>query len=88
MLIGTLSSSEPVCHSADDSEPVAQPPAEKDSKDPFAEFHLQSGVIDKSWGLFDRGVSARCAPPWFGKDYPMHHVGAYSPVSDRFQERH
>ena len=80
MLIGTLSSNVPVIHPSDDIELSAQPPALPDPKDPLAEFHLQSGVIDKSWILFDSGASANCAPPWFGQDYPLHPVGSDCPA--------
>ena len=37
--------------------------------DRLVEFHLQAGLVDKSWILFD-GACANCCPEWFAPDYP------------------
>ena len=34
-------------------------------------FHMQAGLVDKSWILFDSGACANCCPEWFAPDYPM-----------------
>eukprot|EP00439_Symbiodinium_sp_Y106_P064462 s3510_g10.t1 len=39
--------------------------------DRLVEFHLQAGLVDKSWILFDSGACANCCPEWFAPDYPI-----------------
>eukprot|EP00439_Symbiodinium_sp_Y106_P065852 s317_g10.t1 len=39
--------------------------------DRLVEFHLQAGLVDKSWILFDSGACANCCPEWFAPDYPV-----------------
>ena len=39
--------------------------------DRLVEFHLQAGLVDKSWILFDSGACANCCPAWFTPDYPV-----------------
>ena len=36
---------------------------------------MQSGIVDKTWILFDSGASANCCPDWFAEDYPLLPVG-------------
>ena len=85
MLVGTVSSSAPHCphhgfvcganetldsiESSSSSE-IAQNPLDI-ATDKLSEFHVQSGIVDKSWILFDSGASANCCPDWFGQDYPF-----------------
>ena len=89
MLIGTLSSSVPVCPDIGGSDFLTQnsqnliessgiEPA--DHIDRLAEFHLQSGIVDRSWILFDSGASANCCPSWFASDYPLLPVGSDCPA--------
>ena len=89
MLIGTLSSSVPVCPDIGGSDFLTQnsqnliessgsEPAEH--IDRLAEFHLQSGIVDRSWILFDSGASANCCPSWFASDYPLLPVGSDCPA--------
>ena len=89
MLIGTLSSSVPVCPDIGGSDFLIQnsqnliessgsEPAEH--IDRLAEFHLQSGIVDRSWILFDSGASANCCPSWFASDYPLLPVGSDCPA--------
>ena len=33
--------------------------------DKMVEFHMQAGLVDKSWILFDSGACANCCPEWF-----------------------
>ena len=93
MLVGTLSSSVPHClhhgfvcganetldsiESSSSSE-IAQNPLDI-ATDKLSEFHVQSGIVDKSWILFDSGASANCCPDWFGQDYPWLPVGNNCP---------
>ena len=96
MLIGTLSSSVPVCPDigsnfltqnsqnlieSSGSEPVGH-------IDRLAEFHLQSGIVDRSWILFDSGASANCCPSWFTSDYPLLPVGSDCPALRSISGRH
>ena len=37
----------------------------------LSEFHVQSGIVDKSWILFDSGASANSCPNWFAEDHPL-----------------
>ena len=39
--------------------------------DRMVEFHMQAGLVDKSWILFDSGACANCCPEWFAPDYPV-----------------
>ena len=39
--------------------------------DRLVEFHMQAGLVDKSWILFDSGACANCCPEWFAPDYPI-----------------
>ena len=89
MLIGALSSSVPVCPDIGGSDFLTQnsqnliessgsEPAEH--IDRLAEFHLQSGIVDRSWILFDSGASANCCPSWFASDYPLLPVGSDCPA--------
>ena len=48
--------------------------------DRLSDFHIQSGIVDRSWILFDSGASANCCPPWFASDYPLHPVGSDCPA--------
>ena len=48
--------------------------------DTLAELRLQSGIIDRSWILFDSGASANCCPSWFAEDYPLLSVGSDCPA--------
>ena len=38
--------------------------------DSLVEFHMQAGLVDKTWILFDSGACANCCPEWFVPDYP------------------
>ena len=42
-----------------------------DCDDRLVEFHMQAGLVDKSWILFDSGACANCCPEWFAPDYPI-----------------
>ena len=88
MLIGVLSTGVParvesIEQTTDDclnrieqsSQSLIDPPS-----DTLAEFHLQSGIVDKSWVLFDSGASANCCPPRFAEDYPLLPVGSDCPA--------
>ena len=84
MLTGTLSSSVPDCpviekvsQSVTSEESID---SEQSKTDRNTKFHLQSGIVDKTWILFDSGASANCCPPWFAKDYPLHSVGSDCPA--------
>ncbi|OLP89835.1 hypothetical protein AK812_SmicGene28641 [Symbiodinium microadriaticum] len=61
MLIGALSAGvPPVTGRIDpDDDPVS-------CSDRLVEFHMQAGLTDKSWILFDSGACANCCP-----DYPV-----------------
>ena len=39
--------------------------------DKMVEFHMQAGLVDKSWILFDSGACPNCCPEWFAPDYPI-----------------
>ena len=39
--------------------------------DSLIEFHMQAGLVDKTWILFDSGAYANCGPQWFAQDYPV-----------------
>ena len=41
-----------------------------DFDDSLTGFHMQAGLVDKSWILFDSGACANCCPEWFAPDYP------------------
>ena len=41
-----------------------------DFDDSLIGFHMQAGLVDKSWILFDSGACANCCPEWFAPDYP------------------
>ena len=73
MLIGTLSSS--VETDSQSSTSVGGIGSEQCTIDKLTGFHLQSGIVDKSWILLDSGASANCCPPWFADDYPLLSVG-------------
>ena len=95
MLVGTLSSSVPHCphygfvcganetldsiDSSSSSSEIAQHSLGI-ATDKLSEFHVQSGIVDKSWILFDSGASANCCPDWFGHDYPLLPVGDDCPL--------
>eukprot|EP00439_Symbiodinium_sp_Y106_P052373 s2721_g7.t1 len=34
-------------------------------------FHMQAGLVDKSWILFGSGACANCCSEWFAPDYPV-----------------
>ena len=36
-----------------------------DFDDSLIGFHMQAGLVDKSWILFDSGACANCCPEWF-----------------------
>ena len=38
--------------------------------DSLTEFHMQAGLVDKTWILFDSGACANCCPERFAPDYP------------------
>ena len=40
-------------------------------EDRLVEFHIQAGLTDKSWILFDSGACANCCPEWFAPGYPV-----------------
>ena len=66
MLIGALSAGVPPVTGRNDPE--------NDSvscSDRLVEFHMQAGLTDKSWILFDSGACANCCPEWFAPDYPV-----------------
>ena len=84
LLIGTLSSSVPDSpvmekgsHTITSEESID---SEQSKTDRITEFHLPSGIVDKSWILFDSGASANCCPPWFADDYPLLSVGLDCPA--------
>ena len=39
--------------------------------DRLVEFHMQAGLVDKSWILFDSGACANCCPEWFAPILPL-----------------
>ena len=39
--------------------------------DRMVEFHMQAGLVGKSWILFDSGACANCCPEWFAPDHPL-----------------
>ena len=84
MLIGTLSSSISDCPViGKDSQSITSEESvdsEQSKTDRTTEFHLQSGIGDKSWILLDSGASANCRPPWFAKDNPLLLVGSDCPA--------
>ena len=41
-----------------------------DFDDSLIGFHMQAGLVDKSWILFDSGACANCCPEWFAPNYP------------------
>ena len=47
--------------------------------DRLVEFHLQAGLVDKSWILFDSGACANCCPEWFAPDYPVSPLNESAP---------
>ena len=92
MLIGTLCLSvldSPVIEK--DSQNVTSEESvdsEQSKTDRITEFHLQSGIVHKSWILSDSGASANCGPPWFCEGLPI----AFSRIGlsclDPFLARH
>ena len=60
--------------SSDSDGNIAQGPLDA-AIDKLSEFHVQSGIVDKTWILFDSGASANCCPDWFAEDYPLLPVG-------------
>ena len=49
----------------------AEPECTKsDFDDSLIGFHMQAGLVEKSWILFDSGACANCCPEWFAPDYP------------------
>ena len=42
-----------------------------ENDDTLVKFHMQAGLVDKSWILFDSGACANCCPDWFAPDYPV-----------------
>ena len=38
--------------------------------DSLVEFHMQAGLVDKTWILLDSGAYANCYPQWFVPEYP------------------
>ena len=84
MLIGTLSSSvpgSPVIEKGSQSITSEESTDSEQSKtDRITAFHLQSGIVDGGWILFDSEASANCCPPWLAKDYPLLSVGADCPA--------
>ena len=40
-------------------------------EDSLVEFHMQAGLVDKTWILFDSGACANCCPDWFAPEYPV-----------------
>ena len=39
--------------------------------DCLLEFHMQAGLVDKTWMQFDSGACTNCCPEWFAPDYPV-----------------
>ena len=63
MLSGALSAGVPPVTGRNDPEtdPVS-------CSDRLVEFHMQAGLTDRSWILFDSGACANCCPEWFAPD--------------------
>ena len=84
VLIGTRSSSVPDSPAIEKDSLSITSDESIDSEQPkthrITEFHLQSGIVDKSWVLFDSGASASCCPPRFAEDYPLLSVGSDCPA--------
>ena len=51
-------------------------------------FHMQAGLVDKSWILFDSGACANCCPEWFAPDYPTLPLNESAPHCGACLERH
>ena len=71
LLIGALSSGVPPM--PNQNVPNLKELPENDSidfDDSLIGFHMQAGLVDKSWILFDSGACANCCPEWFAPDYP------------------
>ena len=66
MLIGALSAGVPPMPSRNVPETDSM-----SCEDTLVEFHMQAGLVDKSWILFDSGACANCCPEWFAPDYPV-----------------
>ena len=82
MLIGTLSVPDSPVIEKDSQSVISEESidSEQSKIDKITAFHLQSGIVDKSWVLFDSGASTNCGPPWFGKDCPLLSVGSDCPA--------
>ena len=71
LLIGALSSGVPPLPTQ--SVPNLRKMPENDPTgfdDSLIEFHMQAGLVDRTWILFDSGACANCCPEWFAPDYP------------------
>ena len=66
LLIGALSAGVPPVPS------LNVPDTDRQScDDGMVEFHMQAGLVDKSWILLDSGACANSCPEWFAPDYPV-----------------
>ena len=59
-----------------------------DFDDSLIGFHMQAGLVDKSWILFDSGACANCCPEWFAPDYPTLPLNESAPSLRSLSERH
>ena len=51
-----------------------------DFDDSLIGLHMQAGLVDKSWILFDSGACANCCPEWFAPDYPTLPLNESAPL--------
>eukprot|EP00439_Symbiodinium_sp_Y106_P045593 s373_g5.t2 len=72
LLIGALSSLVPPMPTPSVPNLTQMPENDPNGLDDcLLEFHMQAGLVDKTWMQFDSGACTNCCPEWFAPDYPV-----------------